>query len=195
LNILGIYGSPRKGGNSEILLDIVLDELKKTKTKIKTIRAASLKVSGCLACGKCDQTGVCVIEDKMTDIYPLFDWAKMIIVATPVFFYGVPAQLKAIIDRAQAHWSRRQLTKPKKEQKNYNSGDGYLIAVGGTKGKNLFEGIELTAKYFYDALDMNYRGGIFFRRVDEKGAIMNHPTAIQDARKLAKKIISTSNLL
>jgi len=97
----------------------------------------------------------------MQKVYPLLDWAEVIFLASPIFFYGVTAQAKALIDRSQAHWSRRLLEKTPEERQLRNRGRGYLITVGATRGKNLFEGAILTAKYFFDALDMSYEGGIF----------------------------------
>jgi multimeric flavodoxin WrbA len=124
----------------------------------------------------------------MQEVYPWLEAADRIILASPVFFYGFPAQLKALIDRAQAAWSARMLRKTKQQRKTHDSGQGFLIAVGATKGEKLFEGMELMAKYFFDALDMEYRDGLFFRGVDEQGAIQHHPDALDRAFELGRKI-------
>ena len=73
--------------------------------------------------------------------------------------------------------------------KNYDSGKGFLIAVGATKGENLFVGLELVAKYFYDALDMSYEGGIFYRQIEDKGAIGERPEALEEAFELGKNAV------
>lgn len=179
--VLGIYGSPRKGGNSDTLLDKALEGAASAGAEIKTVRAASLKMSGCLECGGCDHTGVCVVKDEMQDVYPLFDWAEAIILSGPVFFYSLPAQVKAVIDRSQAHWARRLLNKPRSLWSNYGSGIGYLLGVGATKGKNLFEGTELVSKYFFDALDMDYGGGLLFWKMEGKDDIAGSPEALKKA--------------
>ncbi len=188
IKVLGIYGSPRKGGNSDTLLDKALEGAASAGAETRTLRAASLKMSGCLECGGCDKTGECVVKDAMQEVYPLFDWAEAIILSGPIFFYGLPAQVKAVIDRAQAHWARRLLHKPKSQWSDYGSGIGYLIGVGATKGKNLFEGTELTAKYFFDALDMDYGGGLFFRKMEEKEAASSSPEALDEAYELGVRI-------
>ena len=192
--ILGIYGSPRKGGNSDTLLDKALEGAAASGAQVKTIRAASLKMSGCLECGGCDKTGECVVKDQMQEVYPLFDWAQAIILSGPIFFYGLPAQVKAVIDRSQAHWSRRLLNKPRSRWGEYESGTGYLLAVGATRGKNLFEGTELTAKYFFDALDMDYGGGLFYRQMEKKGDIAASPQVLEQAYSAGRRIAAGGRL-
>ncbi len=186
--VLGIYGSPRRDGNSELLLDRCLEGAQKKGAQVKSLHAAALKVGSCQACGGCDSTGQCVFSDDMDEVYPLLEEAQAIVLATPVFFYSPPAQVKALIDRSQAMWAKRRLQKTAAERKTYTSGLGYLIGVGATRGKNLFEGTELVAKYFYDALDMDYCGGIFFRKIDDKAAIQQHPTALDQAFDLGQAI-------
>ncbi len=184
MKVLGIYGSPRKGGNSDILLDKVLEGARSAGAEVSSIYARTPKISGCLECGGCDKTGKCVVKDEMQTVYPMLEDADIIFLATPIFFYGMTSQVKALIDRCQAMWSKRMLEKTPEERRKYDSGVGYLIAVGATRGKNLFEGVQLTARYLFDALDMSYEGGIFFRRIDRKGAILDHPEALKEAFEL-----------
>ncbi|MBW1711731.1 MAG: flavodoxin family protein [Deltaproteobacteria bacterium] len=185
--VLGIYGSPRRGGNSDLLLDRALEGAASAGAEVKKIYARKLKMSGCLECGGCDQTGQCVVDDQMQDVYPLLDWAEVIILAGPVFFYSLPAQVKALIDRGQAMWSRRKLTKTREERRTYDSGRGFLIGVGATRGQNLFQGVDLTARYFFDALDMDYGGGLFFRQIEAKGAVAEHPQALDQAFEFGRR--------
>jgi len=181
MKVLGIYGSPRKKGNTDILLDKVLEGAHSAGAEITSIYARDLKMSGCRECGGCSKTGKCVVMDDMQSVYPLLQDADIIFLATPIFFYGMSSQVKALIDRCQAMWSKRMLEKTHEERKSYDSGKGYIIAVGATKGKNLFDGVQLTARYLFDALDMSYEDGLFFRRIDKRGAIMEHPEALKEA--------------
>ncbi len=181
MKVLGIYGSPRKNGNSDLLLDKVLEGANAAGAKIRKVYVRDLKISGCRECGGCDKTGECVIQDEMDKIYPSLWDSQIIFLSSPIFFYGLPAQAKMLVDRSQAMWSKRRLKKPPKQSRRYDHGRGYLIAVGATKGKNLFEGAQLTARYFFDALDKSYEGGLFYRAVEGKGTITNHPTALKEA--------------
>ncbi len=188
MKVLGIYGSPRKGGNSDILLDEALKGAQSAGAEISVIRCGELNFAGCVECGGCDGTGECVVDDDMRQVYPKLLEADVIFIASPIFFYGLTSQAKALIDRSQAMWSRRMLEKTTPaERQAYTSGKGYLIAVGATKGSNLFEGAQLTAKYFFDALDMTYEGGVFVRSVEKKADILKHPDALKEAYELGRK--------
>ena len=106
-------------------------------------------------------------------LYHLLRRADVVILATPIFFYGPSAQLKAVIDRAQALWARRyilKLTDPKAPFRK-----GFLLAVGATKGKELFTGTSLTAKYFFDAVSARYEGFLGFRQIEEPGGYCPPP--------------------
>ena len=180
MKVLGIYGSPRSGGNTDIALDRVLEGAAFRGAEISRIYARDLKIAGCRNCGGCAKTGECVNKDEMEPIYPQLTAARVIFLSSPVFFYNVSAQVKALIDRSQALWSRRMLMKDREERKRYDGGTGYMVMVGATKGSNLFAGSELTAKYFFDALDMSYGGGLFFR-AEGKGDILKKPEDLQKA--------------
>ncbi len=173
-----------------MLLDEALRGAKEAGADVTAIRCADLSMSGCLECGGCDETGRCVVDDDMQSVYPQLAGADVIIVASPMFFYGITSHAKALMDRCQAMWNRRMLNKSREQRKTYDSGRGYLIAVGATKGKNLFDGSELTAKYFFDALDMSYGGGVFVRAVEGKGDISNHPDALREAYELGRNAVA-----
>ena len=187
---LGIYGSPRKGGNTDQLLDKILEGAESCGAEIHKIYARDLSVSGCLECGGCDKTGKCVVKDDMDTVYPLLENADVIFLASPIFFYGVTAQVKAIMDRAQAMWSKRMLEKTPEQRKSYDSGSGYLIAVGATRGKNLFECAQLGGRYFFDALDMTYEGGLLYREIEKKSDIGERPETLKEAYELGRNSVT-----
>jgi hypothetical protein len=82
------------------------------------------------------------------------------------------------------------LIKTKEQRKQFDHGKGYMIGVGATKGENLFLGAELMAKYFYDALDMSYEGGLLLRGLEGKGAVNEHPETLEQARELGRRIVA-----
>lgn len=190
MNVLGIYGSPRKGGNSDLLLDQVMAGAASAGADCRTVYCRRLKISGCLGCGGCDETGECVIDDDMGQVYPLFTWADAVVMAVPIYFYAPPGQVKLLIDRSQACWNHKLLTKGRDHLNTHDSGRGYVVGVGATKGKNLFEPTDLIAKYFYDALDMSYEGGLFYRRLEDKGEVKEHQEKLAEAFDFGVKIAS-----
>jgi multimeric flavodoxin WrbA len=192
MKVLGIYGSPRKGGNTDQLLDKVLEGARSAGAEIRTVYVRDLKMCGCIECGGCDKTGKCVVEDDMQKVYPLLDEADVIFLASPIFFYSVTAQVKALIDRTQANWAKQNLEGLLEEKKFFKRGRGYLITVGATRGKNLFEGAQLIARYFFDALNMSYDGGIFFRSLEKRTAVRDNPDTLQEAFNLGIKAVTSS---
>lgn len=190
MKVLGIYGSPRKGGNTDQLLDKALEGARSAGAEVSTVYVRDLKMCGCIECGGCDKTGKCVVEDDMQTVYPLLEEADVIFLASPIFFYSVTAQVKALIDRVQANWSKQQLEQSPDEKTMTKRGRGYLITVGATRGKNLFEGAQLVARYFFDALNMSYDGGIFFRSLEKRTAVRDNPDTLQEAFNLGIKAVT-----
>lgn len=103
-NVLILSGSPRMGGNSDILCDEFLRGATEAGHRVEKIRVAEKQVAGCRACDGCKDSGICVIKDDMADILPKIIDADVLVLATPVYFYSVSAQLKAVIDRTFARW-------------------------------------------------------------------------------------------
>lgn len=186
--VLGIYGSPRKGGNTDKLLDMALEGARAAGAQTRSVYVRDLKIGGCIECGGCDKTGKCVVEDDMQSVYPLLEQADVILLASPIFFYSITAQLKALVDRSQACWSKRMLEKTPEERKHYDSGKGYLVAVGATKGKNLFEGARWIAKYFFDALDMNYEGDLLLPGMERRSDVQKRPESLVKAFEFGKRV-------
>ncbi|MCJ7683885.1 MAG: NAD(P)H-dependent oxidoreductase [Desulfobacteraceae bacterium] len=186
--VLGLQGSPRVKGNTSILLSTFLGEAERLGARTEYLDVAKRNISPCQECGVCEQKGFCPIDDDMQEVYLLLRHADLIVIATPVFFYGVTAQLKALIDRSQALWSRRYvlgLTDPGRGWRK-----GFLLAVGATKGKNLFEGVNLTAKYFFDAVGASFDGTLAFNQIEGSGDITKHPTALGDAKEKARTLVA-----
>jgi multimeric flavodoxin WrbA len=125
----------------------------------------------------------------MHKIYPKLLEADIIILASPIFFYGITAWAKALIDRCQALWSRKYILKDESLGKKGKRRKGFLISVGATKGQKVFDGAILTAKYFFDVLNAEYAGELVFRGIDAKGDILKHPEAIQQAFEAGRKLV------
>jgi len=99
MKVLGIVGSPRKGGNTEILVEEALTVTREAGAQNEIILLADKKIAGCDGCNSCIKTGVCKIQDDMQSIYQQLEAADGIIFGSPVYFGSVTSQLKALIDR------------------------------------------------------------------------------------------------
>ena len=186
--ILGLQGSPRKGGNTDILLSSFMEEAKRLGAVTHTVDAAAEGVTPCLGCGTCEKKGYCPIDDTMQEIYFMMQRADIIVMATPIYFYGPTAQIKAIIDRTQALWARSSIYKLADPESSRRK--GILLAVGATRGKKLFDGTIASARYFFHAAGAELSGSITVRQVDKAGEIRSRPDSLDEARKLAVELVS-----
>jgi len=187
MKVLGIFGSPRKNGNTETLLREYLRGCRDAKAEVEEVYLRDLKITPCLEIYACRKDGKCPIRDDMQNLYGKIVEAEILALASPVFFYSVSAQAKAFIDRCQAFWSKKYLLKqpiaPGKGPRK-----GVFISVGGSQGEKVFDGALMTMRYFFDSVDMIFYKSLLYRGIDEKGEIVRHPTALAEAYGLGKEM-------
>lgn len=103
--VLILSGSPRNGGNSDILCDEFMKGAKEAGNEVEKIRVAAKKIAPCSACYYCrDNSGTCVHKDDMAEVLQKMIDADVLVLSSPVYFYSIDAQLKALIDRTVARW-------------------------------------------------------------------------------------------
>lgn len=103
-NVLILSGSPRKGGNSDTLCDEFMRGAIESGNHVEKIRVSEKNIGYCRACYACKAEGKCVIKDDMAEVLQKMIDADVIVLASPVYFYSIDAQLKALIDRTVARW-------------------------------------------------------------------------------------------
>ena len=184
MKVLGIMGSPRLKGNTDLLLDEAIKGAR-SQAEVEKIVVDKLKIAPCREYYGCLRDGNCVISDDMNNIYPSLLSSDAIIVASPIFFYTVSAQLLAFISRCQALWARKYVLK----NLDIPLRKGAFICVGATKGERLFDGPVMTMRYFFKAINAEYTDELLIRGVDKKGEIKGHPTALADAFELGKRLV------
>ena len=187
--VLGIQGSPRKKGNSDYLLSAFLKECEGQGAKTRVIRPQDLDIQPCKELIVCEKKGFCPIKDQMEEMgYQKVRQADAVVLASPVFFYGVSAQAKVFIDRCQMFWGRRYKLGLKDPARFFRQ--GFLLSVGASGGKRLFDGVELTARYFFDAISADYAGALTYKKVEAAGEILARPGLEQEIREAASALIS-----
>ena len=187
--ILGLQGSPRKGGNTDSLLAAFMEKAEQAGAVVKTIQVSRAGIVPCIGCGHCESHGTCVFAyDPMSmEIYGLLRAADMVVAASPVFFYGVSSQLKSLIDRSQTLWSRKYVYKLRDPMAATRK--GVLLSVGASKGRQLFDGVQLTAKYFFDAIDADFSHALTYRGIEAKGAIREQKGLAADIKAAIEKTV------
>ena len=190
VKVLGISTSPRLNANSDLLLQQALAGAESAGAETEYIRLRDLNIAPCIECNSCYKKGVCRVEDDYQMLSSKMLEADRLIFATPIFFMTVCAQAKALIDRCQCLWARKYVLKQPLQTIGRDR-RAMVIAVGGTKSKKMFESVRLTAKYFLDVLEMNYAANLFINNIDEPGRIKKHPTAMDEAFRLGRDLVST----
>lgn len=188
--ILGLQGSPRKKGNTHFLLSTFLEAAERRGAVTRTVQVAERNILPCKEYVVCEKKGTCPINDDMaSEIYGLLRQAEVVVLASPIFFYNMTSQLKALVDRCQTFWARKYRLKLNDPLKNTRR--GVLLGVGATRGKNLFEGLQLTAKYFFDAIDARYEGSLVYRGIEGAKDLANHPTVREDVEQAVDALMAS----
>ncbi|MGN0535635.1 MAG: flavodoxin family protein [Eubacterium sp.] len=175
-NVLIISGSPRKGGNSDLLCDEFMRGAQENGNKVEKIFLRDKKVAPCNACYYCRDkgNGQCAIKDDMGEILDKMQAADVIVMSSPVYFYSIDAQMKALIDRCVARW--RDI--PDKEF--------YYIMTAAEDSDTVMDCTLECFRGFAECLDGSKEMGVIYGKgVYEAGAIKNMP-AMKEAYQMGK---------
>ncbi len=187
--VLGLQGSPRRNGNTRFLLSAFLEAAARRGARTRVLSVPEADIRPCRELGVCEQRGTCPIRDDLArEGYRLIREAEVVALASPVFFYGMTAQLKALVDRCQVFWARKyrlRLADPRKATRR-----GYVLSVGATQGKNLFEGLLLSARYFLDAIDAPLAGSLLYRGIEGPGDLARRPTVGEEVDAAVEELLA-----
>ena len=180
MKFVGIHGSARKGGNTDVLLNVALEEAKESGVFVDKIFLADKSIAPCDGCMGCTKTGNCVIDDDAQDIYSRMLESDGIIWATPVYFWSMTGQTKTLMDRTYA------LLYPKLQ---LASKVGGLIMVAGSRGcmntANIFHMYFNYNHMFFAEFASGYASG--------KGEIKKNTLAINTVKEMVHQMISLIN--
>jgi multimeric flavodoxin WrbA len=190
VRVIGIAGSPRRGGNTETLLDRFLAGARSAGADVNKIVAPDLDVGPCTACEGCWVDGHCIISDDYQTVCEELIAADVIVLASPLFFWNVPSQVKTVIDRSQCMWSRKIVVKEplSPSTSGHARRRGVFICVGGGRVR-YFEGVVRTIKSFFGVFDVDYWGELLYHGVDDKDEIEGQPLALQEAYELGIRAV------
>lgn len=191
IQILGIAGSPRLNGNTAVLLDEALKGAREAGASTKKVVVCNRKISPCLGCGHCLKTGRCQQRDSMDSIYPLTLSSHGVILAAPIYFNSLNAQAKALIDRHQCIWARKTLLKEEvTDPETRHARRGLFLSAAGADDHRVFDGALRVVDLFLDVLDIKYFERLLFFRMNRKGAVKDHPTALHDAHRAGEHLVT-----
>jgi len=187
MKVLGINGSPRKGGNADILLEEALKGAASSGGECEKIMINDLVFSACQECEGPPDNGGCIVDDDMQNVYKKVDVANVVIVASPVFFGSLSAQTKMMIDRFQCRWRAKYITgfigstSPGKK--------GAFISVSAGDKKEYFHNAASIIKNFFATISAVYTGELFCSGIEDKGDVLKRPEILTAAFKLGQKAV------
>jgi multimeric flavodoxin WrbA len=188
MKVLGVLGSPRLGGNSDILLDQALAGAKDAGAAVEKIVLSRKNISGCLDCQKCNENGLCVIEDDMPEIHQKILEADAVIHSVPVYFWAMTAQMKAYLDRwcafFDAEWRWHKHYYPRLKGKKIG-----LITVCGDAEVHTADPIVHSFRTTCQFTKLNFIGPVM-ASASAKGDISRDEKAKKEAYELGRKAVS-----
>ena len=187
MKILGINASPRIEGNTDLLLDKVLQGAGSKGADTEKIILNKLKFAPCQECAKMSDDGGCLVNDDMQLVYKKIKEADAIVLASPVFFGSLSAQSKMMIDRFQCAWRAKYILK---KTNGYKKIPGAFISVEGSTRKDFFENSRAIAKNFFVTINAGYKYELFCQGIEAKGGILSRPDYLKKAFNLGAKLAS-----
>lgn len=164
--VLALMGSPRKGKNTDELLDYLLAGIQESSYEINKVYLIDKKINPCTGCDYCGKVEGCVSKDDMNSIYEGFDESDIIILAAPIYFNSVNGLTKNMIDRCQKYWSLKYSIG--KKYKQTEDRVGVFLATGGAPFMyDQFNGAIPVMDYFFRSINAKYKGNYFISNTDD----------------------------
>ena len=183
MKIVILSGSPRKGGNTQQLVQAFVEGVAATEHQAVHFDTASMEIAPCSACYQCREkpSRPCRIKDDMTQIYGAMEEAEMLILATPLYYFGFSAQIKAAIDRLFA--INESLKRKDKDASAGGVRSMALLAVCGDDNEAAMSGLVANYRIICSYLGLENAGEILAYGVYDKGDILGH-AALEMAHSL-----------
>ncbi len=188
MKVLGINGSPRIGGNTDILLDKALEGAREKGAKTEKVILNELKFSSCQECENLKDDGSCIVKDDMQKLYKKIKDADILILASPIFFGSLSAQTKMMIDRFQCLWRAKYILK---KDTGFKSIKGAFISVEGSNRKDFFDNAKSIVRNLFATINIDYKEELFCPNIDVKASISKHPDCLKKASELGERLVSS----
>ena len=189
MKITAIYGSPRRKGNTAKLLQSAIAGACSAGAEVTEIVLRDLRLQPCLEIYACQKDGHCAIKDDFQGLAETLLSAQATILASPIFFYAVSTHVKAMMDRCQSLWVKKYWLDKKPLGRLDNHKPGLFLSVGATRGKRLFEGAEMSVRYFFDTFDTSLWRTLGYRGLDEADDVLKHPEYLAEARQAGIELV------
>lgn len=188
--MLAILSSPRRNGNSELALRSFYRAAEEKNIPVEIARLHELRMETCRGCERCAADGVCIVKDTMEPFYDKVATVKGLVLATPIYFGSLSAQLKIFMDRFQCWWQAKYRLKNPFVDLRQNKA-GFIICTGALYRKDFGDNIEAIGKVFFHTINYHFGGFLFLPGLDQKGDIKNDPAALKAAYDAGEEFVQS----
>ncbi len=151
------------------------------------LQVKNYKIAPCVGCESCYTTGVCIVRDEMTKIYDAIDRSDILVMASPMYFYMVSSDLKAVIDRAQPYWER---TKRQKATEGLTKKLGVVLASnGGPFEQNAFHALYRPMRTYFGSVYAEYLVEYFVSNTDHN-PVAERPEVLAEIEAIGAQLQS-----
>jgi len=195
MKVLGISAAATSNSRSELLLSSLLDEFSKSECDVEKFFIRDLKISFCSGFRCCEKTGKCKISDDMQIIEKAILSSDIVVVAAPIYFTSVPAKLKAVVDRCQLYWARKNISRLTCLPSGTAVGQvgtfspalkkGFFISVAGRAPDFIHAGTIIKA--FFSVFNIKFCGKFYLPNTDKLDS-EQFAKALEDVKKLNKGV-------
>lgn len=184
MKALIVVGGYRKK-NTWHMAEAFSEGLMKIGYEVESIYLKNYNVKHCTGCEGCYRTGKCVIKDEMTELYEKIDNSKVIVLASPLYFYMVSGDMKTFIDRGQPFWER---THRRKETDGQNRKIGVFLACnGGRYGHDDFFATYKPLRTYFGSIGAEYLMNYYVSETDAR-PVMERPDVLEEIAELGTKV-------
>jgi multimeric flavodoxin WrbA len=177
MKVLGLVGSPRRGGNTDLLVDAVLAGAAQNGFCVEKVFLYSVEVGPCVDCRACKKGGlVCVLKDGMVALYPKFEEADVIVFGTPLYWYGPSAKMKLVLDRLRPYIASKRL-----------GGKRAVLVVPSEEGADACSHVVGMFNLSFGYLEMQLTG-VLLPKASEKGEVARQPHVLEEAELLGRHL-------
>ena len=187
--IVAIYGSPRRNGNTATLLRQSVRGAIDAGATVTEYVLRDLKISPCLEIYACKESGRCAIKDDFGMVCERLLESNGVMMASPIFFYTVSAQIKLLMDRCQSLWVKKYWIDKVPFRQWTATRKGLFISAGATEGKKLFDGALMSVKYFFDVLDTELWRSLLYWGLDFEGDVDRFPQFLDESYQAGRQLV------
>jgi multimeric flavodoxin WrbA len=188
--MLVINGSPRKGGNTETVLNAFIEGAKEAGAEVTTIRLVEIEHKNCKGCNACHKNGVCVIKDALTPVFDQMLESDILVLASPIYSMTVTAEMKSFIDRGQFLWAQKFIRKTLVfDAAHLKKHKGVFLGTSGQDLPYIFDSAFPVVRAFFNDSGFSYADNVLFPGMDKHGGVQGWPESVVEAKKRGKEIV------